>query len=90
MTRSEAAARVEREFSGVGWSSALDEMPFRAQVALGRPSGPRGIGRLESLLEEMAFVGERHSLEEVALVESQLSPPAFQVPPVACFPLDGA
>jgi hypothetical protein len=57
---------------------------------LGRPRGTSGIERLEGLLEEMTFVGERHSLEEVALVDCRRSSAGATYTAVARFPKEGA
>jgi hypothetical protein len=57
---------------------------------LGRPWDASGIERLEGLLEEMTFVGERHSLEEVTLVDCRRSSAGATYTAVARFPKGGA
>jgi 2'-5' RNA ligase len=56
-------------------------------VTLGRPRSNRGLGRLRDLLGELRFTERERLLEEVRLVESQLSPRGAEYRAVARFPL---
>jgi len=61
--------------------------PFRAHVTLGRSKGPRGLERLATFVKEWSPKGGVHTLAEVRLVESRLTPRGAVYAPVARFPL---
>lgn len=83
------ASRTERALLDAGVLSEIEKRPFQAHVTLGRPRGARGLGRLESLLEQVEVRGGMHLLEEVRLVESRLSPRGAEYRAVGRFPLTG-
>jgi 2'-5' RNA ligase len=83
------ASRLERRLAPASFVT-VSELPFRAHVTLGRPTGPRGLGRLLDLLGEVSVPGAEHSLREVRLVESRLDSRGAVYLPVARFPLQGS
>jgi 2'-5' RNA ligase len=81
------ASLAERTLLAEGFLDRIETRPFRAHVTLGRPRSSRGVGRLLDLLEEVPFRGEPHSLQEVTLAESRLSPRGAEYSAVARFRL---
>jgi RNA 2',3'-cyclic 3'-phosphodiesterase len=82
-----ALARIVERALLPGGFVPVSERPFRAHVTLGRSRGPRGLERLVTLAREWSPKGGAHTLAEVRLVESRLTPRGAVYAPVARFPL---